>query len=141
MTDPIPSDPILALRAAIQTRLTTDAALTALIGPGRVHDEAPRAMRGLYVVHGEVDAQDWSTGTEGGCEQELALIVWAGESASSRQALEAASLIVAALHDAALTLDGHRLINLRWRSSRLSREPRGGLPFVTLRLRAVTEPL
>ena len=37
------SDAILAMRAAIQTRLAADAALTALIGPGRVHDEAPRA--------------------------------------------------------------------------------------------------
>jgi hypothetical protein len=135
------SDPILALRGAIQTRLAADAGLTALIGAGRIHDEAPRAVRGVYVVHGEVDAQDWSTGTEKGCEQDLALVVWAGESSSSRQALEAASLIVAALDDAGLTLDGHRLINLRWRSSRLARERRDGLPFVTIRFRAVTEPL
>ena len=135
------SDAILSLRAAIQARLTNDAALTALIGPGRIHDEAPRAARGLYVVHGEVEARDWSTGSDRGCEQELALVVWAAQSASARQALEAAGLIVRALDDVALAVDGHALVNLRWLSSRLAREPRNGLAFVTTRFRAVTEIL
>ena len=71
--------------------------------------------------------------------QELALVVWAAESASSRQALEAAGLIVAALDEAHLTPAGHRLVNLRWLSSRLAREPRTGLGHVTVRFRAVTE--
>ena len=83
------SDAILALRAAVQARLAADAALTALIGPDRIFDEAPRAARGLYVVHGEVEARDWSTGSDRGCEQEFALVVWAAQSGSSRQALEA----------------------------------------------------
>ena len=135
------SDAILALRAAVQARLIADAGLTALIGPDRIFDEAPRAARGLYVVHGEVEARDWSTGSDRGCEQEFALVVWAAQSGSSRQALEAAGLIVAALDQADLVLDGHALINLRWLSSRLARETRNGLPLVTIRFRAVTETL
>jgi hypothetical protein len=135
------SDAILALRAALQTRLAADAPLTALIGPGRVHDEAPRAARGVYVVHGEADARDWSTGSDKGCEQDVSLVVWAGESASARQALQAAACVAAALDEAELTLSGHRLINLRWQASRLARDARTGLPFVTVRLRAVTETL
>lgn len=135
------SDAVLALRAAIQARLAADAPLTALIGPDRVFDEAPRAMRGLYVVHGEVEARDWSAGAERGCEQDFTLVVWAAQSGSARQALEAAGLIVAALDEADLGLAGHSLINLRWLSSRLAREPRGGLPSVTIRFRAATEPL
>jgi hypothetical protein len=135
------SDAILALRAAVQARLVADSALTGLIGPNRVFDEAPRAARGLYVVHGEVEARDWSTGSDQGCEQEFTLVVWAAESGSSRQALEAAGLIVAALHEADLVLDGHVLINLRWLSSRLVREARKGLPCVAIRFRAVTETL
>jgi hypothetical protein len=135
------SDAIPALRGAIQARLAADPALSALIGAGRIHDEAPRAVRGVYVVHGEVDARDWSTGSDGGCEQDIALIVWAGESSSAKQALEAAALIVKALDDAPLPLSGHRLINLKWQSSRLAREARTGLAFVTTRFRAVTETL
>lgn len=135
------SDAILVLRAAVQTRLAAEAALTALIGPDRIFDEAPRAARGLYVVHGEVEARDWSAGAERGCEQELALVVWAAQSNSARQALEVAGLIVATLDDADLALERHSLVNLRWLSSRLAREPRNGLPSVTIRFRAATEPL
>jgi hypothetical protein len=134
------SDAILALRAAVQSRLAADTTLSALIGADRIFDEAPRAQRGVYIVHGDVEARDWSTGSEAGCEQEFALVVWAGQSGSSRQALEAAGLVVAALNEANLALSGHALVNLRWLSSRLSREPRGGLPSVALRFRAATEP-
>ena len=135
------SDAILALRAAVQARLVADAGLTTLIGPDRIFDEAPRAARGLYVVHGEVEARDWSTGSDRGCEQEFALVVWAAQSGSSRQALEAAGLIVTALDQVDLTLDGHALVNLRWLSSRLAREARNGLAQVTIRFRAATETL
>jgi hypothetical protein len=135
------SDATLALRAAIQAHLAAHDGLTDAIGVDRVFDEAPRAASGVYVVHGDVDAQDWSTGSDAGCEQDLALIVWAGQSSSARQALEAAAIITQALHDAELELDGHRLINLRWRASRLARDARNGLPFVTIRLRAVTEAI
>lgn len=135
------SDAILALREAVQALLAADTALAALIGPGRIFDEAPRAARGLYIVHGEVEARDWSTGSDRGCEQEFALVVWAAQSGSSRQALEAAGLIVAALDQSELALHGHVLVNLRWLSSRLARETRNGLPQVTIRFRAVTETL
>jgi Protein of unknown function (DUF3168) len=135
------SDAILPLRAAIQAALAADAGLTALIGPGRVHDEAPRGADGVYVVHGEVEARDWSTGTERGCEQDFALTVWAGETGSSRLALEAAALIVTVLDEAMPALVGHRLVNLRWRSTRLARDSATGLAFVALRFRAVTEAL
>lgn len=135
------SDAIPALRAAIQARLESDAGLTALIGPGRIHDEAPRAARGVYVVHGDVEARDWSTGSDSGCEQDLGFTVWAGESSSSRQALEAAALVVMALNEAPLTPAGHALINLRWQSSRLARDAATGLAFVAIRFRAVTETL
>ena len=135
------SDAILPLRRAIHAHLAADAGLTALIGAGRIHDEPPRAASGLYVVHGEVTAEDWSTGSDRGCEQEFTLVVWAAQSGSSRQALEAAGLIVAALDQVDLALDGHALVNLRWLSSRLARETRNGLPQVTIRFRAAIETL
>ncbi|KQU50352.1 hypothetical protein ASG72_17180 [Bosea sp. Leaf344] len=135
------SDAILPLRAAIQAVLERDPALIALIGPGRVFDEAPRAIRGVYLVHGEAEARDWSTGSGSGCEQELSLVVWAGESSSVRTALEAAALAALALDEAKLAPVGHRLVDLRWQGSRLSREAKTGIASVTLRFRAVTERL
>jgi len=135
------SDAILPLRRAIHAHLSADAGLTTLIGTGRVHDEPPRALSGLYVIHGEVTAEDWSTGSDRGCEQKLSLVVWAGESASSRKALEAAARVVASLESAALSPEGHRLINLTWLSSKLARDPKTHLPTVTLTFRVVTEAL
>lgn len=135
------SGAILALRRAVQAHLSADAGLSALIGAGRIHDEAPRALCGVHVVHGDVSADDWSTGSERGCEQRFGLVVWAGESGTSRQALEAAARIVASLSEADLGLDGHRLVNLTWLSSRLARDPKTHLATVTLTFRAVTETL
>ncbi len=130
---------ILALRGAIHSWLADHAALSALIGPGRIYDEAPRAARGVYVTHGEVDARDWSTGSDEGCEQEFGLVVWAAEVGSSKLALQAAQTIVAALDDAALALPGHRLVSLGWRSTKLSRDVATKLATITIRFRAVTE--
>lgn len=135
------SDAILPLRRVIHAHLAADPGLAALIGTGRIHDEPPRAMSGLYVVHGEVSAEDWSTGSDRGCEQRLSLVVWAGESASSRKALEVAAAIQASLEAAVLAPDGHRLVNLAWLASRLARDPKTHLPTVTLTFRAVTEAL
>lgn len=135
------SDAILPLRRAIHAHLSADAGLAALIGAGRIHDEPPRAITGLYVVHGEVSAEDWSTGSDRGCEQRLSLVVRAGESASSRKALEAAAAIVGSLAGAALAPEGHRLVNLSWLASKLARDPKTHLPTVTLTFRAVTEAL
>lgn len=135
------SDAILSLRQAIHAHLSGDAELTDLIGAGGIHDEPARAAAGLYVVHGEVTGEDWSTSSDRGCEQRLSLTVWAGESASSRKALEASARIVASLEGAALALEGHRLVNLGWLASKLARDPKTHLPTVTLTFRAVTEAL
>jgi hypothetical protein len=135
------SDAILPLRSAVQAHLAAHAALTALIGAGRIHDEAPRAARGVYVTHGEVDARDWSTGSDSGCEQEFGFVVWAAEGSSSKLALQAAAVIVTALDRAPLALSGHRLIDLAWRSTKLSRDAATKLAAVTIRFRAVSEAL
>jgi hypothetical protein len=46
-----------------------------------------------------------------------------------------------ALHDAALTLSGHRLVNLRHELSEARRESDGDTYHGIVRFRAVTEPL
>lgn len=133
------SDAILALRRAVHGLLTGDAALLALLGGPRLYDEAPRAATGVYVVFGDADALDWSTGSDRGCEQTFRLVVWAGESGSAVAALGAGARIEALLHEGALTLSGHRLINLRATGSSMTREPRTNLQRLVLSFRAVTE--
>lgn len=133
------SGPILALRAAILTRLQPDAALAGLMGGAvRLHDEAPRAVEPIYAVYGDAVARDWSGDGGRGHEQEAALLVWA-KPGSARSALLVAERIAALLDDAALSLDGHRLVNLRVTATEAARDDKTGLARATLRLRAVTE--
>ncbi len=134
-------DAVLAVRRGIQARLVADTALIALLGGPRIHDEPPRAAIGPYVVYGDVEARDWSTGTEPGCQQGIELVVWAGKRSETSVALAIAGRIGTALHDAPLTLNGHRLVNLRQTGLDVRRDLRTGLSRAIVRLRCVTEQL
>jgi hypothetical protein len=115
--------------------------LTALIGADAIHDEPPRAKGGVYLVHGEAKARDWSTSSDRGSELRLSLVVWAGETSSARLALEVAAAVAARLDGAPLVLAGHRLVALAYLGSQLARDAATRLPTVTLEFRAVTEAL
>ena len=65
-----------------------------------------------YITFGRTSVYDWSTGTESGTEQLFTLHVWS-KSKGKKEMLEIMELARETLHDAALDLDGHRLVNLR----------------------------
>jgi len=134
-------DAVIAVRRAIQAHLLADEALLALLGGPRIHDEPPRAAAGPYIVHGDVEARDWSTGTEAGCEQRLSILVWAGRGGESAAALAIAARLAARLHDAQLEPAGHRLVQLRQTGLDLRRDGKTGLGTATVTLRCVTEQL
>ncbi len=134
-------DAVIAVRRAVQARLATDAGLAALLGGPRIHDEPPRAATGIYVVHGDVDARDWSTGDGLGCVQVIELVVWAGKGSETGAALTVAARVAAALHDAPLAVAGHRLVNLRQTGLDARRDARSGLSRITVRMRCVTEQI
>lgn len=135
------SGPVLALRRAIHVRLTGDAALVALLGGPRIYEEAPRAARGLYALFGDVKAEDWSTGSDQGCEQRFEIVLWGAETASASAMLAAADRICDLLHEASLGLTGHRLVNLRHLTCAVERDARTSLPRTTLGFRCTTEKL
>jgi hypothetical protein len=133
------TSPVLALRRAILETAEADAELKELMGGAlRLHDEPPRAAEPVYALFGDVTAGDWSTDFDRGHEQDLSLVVWA-EPGSARSALGVAERFAALLDDAPLTLDGHRLVNLRVTEIASARDKDTQLTRVTLRLRAVTE--
>ncbi len=133
------TSPILALRQAILAAAQADPDLAALMGgAARLYDEPPRAAEPVYAVFGDVSAEDASTSSERGHEQDLALVVWSREG-SARSGLEAAERLAAILDEAPLVLAGHRLANLRVTSVAVDRDRDTGLARATLRLRAVTE--
>lgn len=129
-----------ALQKSVYETLLADASLTDLVGAGRIFDEPPRRSAMPYLTFGQSVVRDWSTGTEDSDEHVLTLHVWS-RAEGRRQAHEIMRALRDALHESALTLDGHRLVNLRHEISESRREPDGETYHGIVRLRAVTEPL
>lgn len=133
------TSPILALRRAIIDTASADTELTSLMGGAlRLYDEPPRNAEPVYALFGDVTAQDWSTDTDRGHEQNLTLVVWS-ERGTARAGLSVAERLAAILDDASLILDGHRLVNLRVTEIASARDKDTQLARITLHLRAVTE--
>ncbi len=129
---------IVALRKAIRDRLTGDASLRGMLGGARVFDEAPRGTEPPYVAFGDARTRDWSTATDRGAEHVVALDVWSAQR-GEREALSIAARAQDLLDDTALTLEGHRLVNLRFVQIETRRENQGRFARASLRFRAVTE--
>ena len=131
--------PDLALHRALLDHLRADAGLIALLGdPPRIHDAPPAQPVWPMVVFGRAETRPWG-GLDGeGLEHALTLTCL-----SRFDGAEEAKAVVAALrarlHDAALTLDGWRLVNLRMTYGDVFRAADARTILGVLRLRAVTE--
>ena len=135
----MPTAATVALRAAIHDALIADTPLAALLGGPRVYDEVPASVVFPYVTLGETRVTDWSTGTERGEEHQLTLHAWSRQG-GHKEAHQVAGALLQALDDANLTLDQHRLINLRFALADVRREADGRTYHALVRFRAVTEP-
>lgn len=128
-----------ALQQAIHASLTSDSALSALLGDARVYDDVPERKVFPYVTFAPASERDWSTGSDKGAEHAFVLHVWSRGS-GRKEALAIMEAVRTRLHDAPLALTGHRLVNLRHESSEVRREADGETFQGIVRLRAVTEP-
>lgn len=133
------TSPAWELQKAVYGALAEDADLLALLGGARVYDEVPRGAAFPYVTFGPSAVRDWSTGTETASEHALTLRVWS-KAGGGRQVHLVIEAIRAALHEASLTLAGHRLVSLRHETSDAGRESDGETYYGIARFRAVTEP-
>lgn len=129
-----------ALQSAIFAKLTGDAVVTALLGGERMYDDVPVRAEFPYITFGQSSDRDWSTGTESGSEHLMTLHVWS-RAHGRKQVDDVIEAARTALHDAALTLSGHRLINLRHEFSDVRRDGDGETFHGISRYRAVTEPI
>ena len=125
------------LQKAIFEALAANGALAALVGT-RVFDHAPANAAFPYITFGRTSLYDWSTGTESGTEQLFTLHVWS-KAKGKKEALEIMDLARATLHDAALELEGHNLVNLRLEFSEARYDDRNEAHHGLLRFRAVVE--
>ena len=135
------SDPGFALQKSVVAALRADAGITALLGsPARLYDDPPRDTAFPYVSIGPAQLADWDTASERGHLHRLHLDIWSRQG-GRKEARAILAAIEAVLHDAALSLDGHRLINLRFEFADIFRDEDGETMRGTVRYRAVTEPV
>jgi len=132
------TDAGLALQKAIHGALVADAGVGDVVGD-RIFDAVPRAAAFPYVTLGDARIADWSTGTEPGAEHRLTLHAWS-RGRGKAECWGVVAAVQAALHDAALVLDGHTLVNLRVEACDLGMDRDGITWHGVVRLRAVTEP-
>jgi hypothetical protein len=129
-----------ALQQSVFATLTSDTPVLTLLGAPRIYDDVPQGAAYPYLTFGQSTLRDWSTGGEEGDEHILTLHVWS-RAGGRKEAHAIMTALRDALHDQALTLDGHRLVNLRHEFSDARREPDGDTYHGIVRYRAVTEPV
>ncbi len=127
-----------SLQQAIFAALSASSDLTALIAD-RLFDFVPPDSAFPYVVLGDGSEADWSTATEDGTEHNIQMDVWSREP-GHKEAKQIADVIRATLNNAALTISGAALINIRYLATDFAREPDGQTFRARLQFRAVTEP-
>lgn len=128
------------LQASIFNVLTTDPSIVAKLGGPKVFDDAPERVNFPYLTLGRTTVVDWSTGTEDGVEHILTLHVW-GKGGGKAETFAIMDEVTNKLHDAPLSVTGHRLVNLQLQFAEVRREPDSPNFHGILRFRAVTEPL
>ena len=133
------SSPAWELQKAVYGALIANAGVVAALGGARVYDDVPRGAVFPYVTFGPTTTRDWSTGTDEGAEHTLTLRAWS-KGGGAREVHLVLDAIRRAMHEASLSLAGHRLVSLRHEVSDAARESDGETWHGSVRFRAVTEP-
>ncbi|MEL6373421.1 MAG: DUF3168 domain-containing protein [Pseudomonadota bacterium] len=128
-----------ALQRAVYETLIADHGVLAALGGPHVFDDVPQGTAFPYVTFGRSTLRDWSTGSDRGEEHLVTLHVWS-RGAGRKLVHDVMAALRDALHERALNVSDHRLINLRHVSSDARRESDGQTYHGVVRYRAVTEP-
>jgi hypothetical protein len=134
------SNPAFALQTAMRGALLAHAPLVLLLQGQHVFEEVPRGASASHVSFGDIETRDWSVADQKAHEHFVTLRIQTN-SRGRKLAQDIVDEIEAALDGAALTLTGHRLVNLRLTFWSVARDKAGEHFGATLRFRAATEPL
>ena len=133
------TDASLSLQRAIYAHLLADAGVKALIGdPARVYDDPPVGAVFPYLTLGEAKTRTLA-GVEGGVEHDIRLYAFS-KYAGRLEIKQIMGAAYDALHDAALALQDHQLISLRFVFGDAFRRIDGETYQAVSRFRAVTQP-
>ncbi|MDQ6436885.1 DUF3168 domain-containing protein [Mesorhizobium sp. LHD-90] len=126
------------LQKSIFAALGGDAALTSLLGAGKIHDLAPGHVAFPYITFGRTSVFDWSTGTESGDEHLFTLHVWS-TAKGKKETLAIMERAKTLLHDAPLELVGYHLVSLRLEFSEVRFDEDASVHHGLMRFRALIE--
>lgn len=124
-----------AVQRALYETLTQYPPLAAAVTG--IFDYVPAGQRLPYVTVGEAVESDWSAKGFAGREHRLAVHVWSAHGGMG-EAKDLLGLVDEALEHAPELLDGHRLVSLRFLSSRVFAEPQDGIRHGLAEYRART---
>jgi hypothetical protein len=133
------SSAVWDLQQAVHDALSADAGLVALLGGPHVYDDVPRGTPFPYLSLAAFTARDWTAGDAPGTEITFVVHAWS-RSAGHKEPHLLAEAARSVLHDRALPLADHHLVNLRHETSETRRERDGETYRVIARFRAVLEP-
>lgn len=132
------TSPILALQSAIVAALNADATLVSLLGGAKTFEHAPPTTNYPWIAFEQLSARDFSASVYPGHEHRCSLIC-VSRQPGTKEALAIAERVVEILQDAALSLDGHRLINLQTTNVEIIRAGKEPTRKARVSLRVVTE--
>jgi hypothetical protein len=127
-----------ALLAAIRVALLDNAPLQALLGE-RIYDDPPADVIFPYLTLGRVESRPADSASRDALEHAITLHAWSRHGGRA-ETLDIIVALRAALHNAALTLDAHKLVLLLATFADVFRSGDGRTTHGVLRLRAITEP-
>lgn len=130
----------LATQLAMREALLARGALRTLLGGAHIFDEIPRGANAPYIAFTGIETRDWSVADQKAHEHFVTLETTTNQRGRAG-AQKIADEIEATFDNATLTLDGHKLINLRIIFSNVSRNSKTENFGVVQRFRAATEPL
>jgi hypothetical protein len=133
------SDPRTALLSAIYEALVGDADLLAMLGRPAIHDRVPRGAAPPFVAFTAFDTRT-ADGDEPPLSEHRIGIDVVSRGYGRREASQIAHRIREILHDAALDLSGHRLVQLLHVRTRIGPERDRRSFRAAITFRGLTEP-
>lgn len=129
----------LALAAAIRAAAENDGSVQALLGdPARFHDDAPPEAVFPYVTLGRIESRAADAIGAEAIEHTVTLHAWSRYGGRA-ETLEVIAALRAVLHNAALAVEGRRLVLLLVSFTDVFRSGDARTTHGVMRLRAVTE--
>lgn len=129
-----------ALQQAVFAALSADDAIKDIVDdPPRIYDCVPRGARFPYIVIGESRESDAGTATDSATAHALTIHVWS-RAPGTKESRVAAAAVLDSLNNAALSVPGHTLVDLRWLDTDIGRDGDGETIHASLRFKALLEP-